>query len=109
MSDIGDMIERGSEGPGWVERASNAALRKRVTGLEAECIRLQAELGHGRDERAKLRAKLADSEALLSTAVDAWECGMMVTGPDGVVLADFKAACLPKAWYDEAKKAGGGS
>ena len=34
MSDIGDMIERGSEGPEWVERASNAALRQRIAELE---------------------------------------------------------------------------
>ena len=48
--------------------------------------------------------KLAVAEALLETACDAWEHGMTVTGPDGVVLADYRAACLPRAWYERTKE-----
>jgi hypothetical protein len=42
MSDIGDMIERGSEGPEGVERASNESLRARVRDLEKQVAELQA-------------------------------------------------------------------
>jgi hypothetical protein len=37
-----------------------------LVDIEAECRRLQAELGHGRDERAKLRERLAAAEARIS-------------------------------------------
>lgn len=47
--------------------------------------------------------QLAAAEALLLTACDAWECGQMVTRRDGIVLADYKAACLPRDWYKAAK------
>lgn len=56
-----------------------------------------------REVHASLAARLAEAEALLTTACDAWECGQMVTGRDGVVLADYKAACLPRDWYEKAK------
>ena len=65
-------------------------------------------------ENDELRAKLAAAESriydlrqLLETACDAWESGMAVSR-DGIVLADYMAACLPRAWYDAAKKAIGG-
>jgi hypothetical protein len=40
-------------------------IRERLEAAESECLRLQADLGHGRDERAKLRQRLVAAEALL--------------------------------------------
>ena len=53
---------------------------------------------------ANLHGTIHELRALLETAVDAWECGMMVTGPDGTVLAYCQAAILSRDWYERAKE-----
>ena len=62
-----------------------------------------------RREIEQLRAENHHLRGLLETAVDAWECGQAMTDVDhrGVLLTNFRRACLPKAWWDEARKAGG--
>ena len=49
-------------------------LTVRFDTAEAECLRLQADLGHGRDERAKLRERLAAAEDALQSLYD-WQNG----------------------------------
>lgn len=50
-----------------------------------------------------LTTRVAAAEGLLTTACDAWECGHMVWNQEGVLLSDYKAAMLPRAWYEAAK------
>ena len=50
---------------------------------------------------SKSRAKLAEAEALLETACDAWECGRSTTEA-GV---GYRAAFLNVDWYERAKEA----
>ena len=59
------------------------------------------------EEIQRLRADLHHLRGLLETAADAWESGQAVIDRDGTALADFRGACLTKAWYVEATKAGG--
>ena len=48
-----------------------------------------------------------DLRQLLETACDAWECGIGHADPaNGILL--YRAAGLPAAWYEAAKKATGG-
>lgn len=56
----------------------------------------------GVDVLEGLEKRLAAAEALLTTACDAWECGQMVWNQEGVLLSDYKAAMLPRAWYEAA-------
>jgi hypothetical protein len=65
MTDIGDMIERGGEGPEWVERASNAALWRELTLAELEVSQLNTECGHLQADKRELREENERLRALL--------------------------------------------
>jgi hypothetical protein len=58
-------------------------------------------------EIERLRTDNHHLRGLLETAVDAWECGLSVVDRHNKFLPGFRGACLPEAWWDEARKAGG--
>ena len=60
------------------------------------------------EEIERLRAENHHLRGLLETAVDAWDCGRSVIDRHCKLLVDFRGACLPKAWRDEAAKKAAG-
>ena len=72
-------------------------LEVRLAAVEAECLRLQADLGHGRDERVKLRAERDEAMALLREACDEARSD----DPDDPEV--WYAGLVPVEWFDKAE------
>lgn len=103
-----------------------------IQRLRGECLRLQAALGHGRDERVKLRAAVHELEdlvsqtesernrflrerdaavcerdkarALLREACEAWDEAM-----PPMINQSTRYPAIPICWREAARAAGGGS
>lgn len=77
MTDIGDMIERGSDGPEWEQYRRLGTLAE-LTALRAEVERLREECAFWRD-RLRIMSLKADGQHRWRLSGTEWPC---LIGPD---------------------------
>lgn len=79
-----------------------------ITRLRFDLVQCRLELETARKISHRLGTERDECRRLLHDAVVEWECGSMVRDKEGIVLADFSAAILSRAWCEAASKAAGG-